>query len=88
MIRRKRADTFIYRLWCDKCLEQGIQSQMRSTTILSSDPPHYVHACENAECDHKETIIGRAYPSIDYVEIEEEVGTPPTPPAPNLKPVA
>jgi hypothetical protein len=69
MIRRKRADTFVYRLYCDKC-----QSEMTATGgALTSNPVMYTHACNNDKCDHIETIRGKRYPLVDTVEIQEEV---------------
>lgn len=68
MIRRKRADTFVYRLYCDKC-----QSEMRwDAMTLTSNPPQYRHDCINPECDHTETVIGKHYPAVDTIEIQEE----------------
>jgi hypothetical protein len=70
MIRRKRADTYVYRLWCDVC-----GNEMRPDGgALTSSPPQYIHRCTAIDCDHTETPGGgRRYPIVDTVEIHEEV---------------
>jgi len=69
MIRRKRCDTYVYRLWCDKC-----GSEMRpSGEMLTSSPPQFPHACTNEDCDHTEISVNRSYPIVDTVEVHEEV---------------
>lgn len=68
MIRRRRADTFVYRLYCDEC-----GAEMRWTGgALTSNPPQYPHLCTGKECAHTETIIGKHYPLVDTVELVEE----------------
>ena len=65
MIRRKRADTYVYRLYCDKC-ETEMQADGGQ---LTSNPGRFVHKCP--QCGHTESILGKRYPMIDYREIEE-----------------
>lgn len=79
MIRRKRADTFIYRLYCDVC---GAEMRARGPQPLRLEgrPVEHIHRCDNEKCDYTETITNKAYPAIDYVEINEEVAATVTPP--------
>jgi len=71
MIRRKRADTWVYRLWCDEC-----GAEMRpSGSALPTDPPQFPHACTNKECNSTFISTGRIYPIVDTVETHEEVMT-------------
>jgi len=65
MIRRKRADTMVYRLYCDECNEQ-MKFEGDKTT---ETPPRFRHVCPNG---HTTQITGKHYPMIDYVELEEE----------------
>lgn len=82
MLRRKRADTYVYRLYCDLCGHEmkagGPQPQP-----MKSRQPEVIHRCTNEHCANTLTITGKAYPAIDYVEIQEEAAdTVPTPEQP------
>jgi len=74
MIRRKRVDTFIERLFCNDC-----GSEMKSTGQYASDgPPKMEHQCPN--CPNTEIVSGDPYPRLAYKEIEEEsMGASPVP---------
>ena len=75
MIRRRRADTFVYRLYCDHC-----SAEMKALNHPPLEGNRFVHQCEG--CDHQERIANVKYPLIDTVEINEEAMNVPNSPTP------
>ncbi len=80
MIRRKRADTYVHRLYCDLCGHE-MKATGPQPQPIAGQPPEFIHRCSNEPCTHTETITGKTYPAIDYHELGEEIGQqkPPEP---------
>ena len=69
-VERREVRVFQVDYKCPKCGN----GYLRPTGIVCSmNPPKRPHKCSNPDCDYAETIIGNAYPYIEFEPIEDSL---------------
>jgi len=67
MEERKPVKQVLVDYKCPKCNE----GYLRPTgQVYTTYPPMYPHRCNNPKCDYSETMHNKAYPHIEYEEID------------------
>lgn len=62
--------TVIVKHFCEPCAKVGGGEYLPTGRVLLSNPPQYPHECNNCG---EEKIFEKSYPTLEYVEVNDEV---------------